>query len=273
VKVVFRTAILLLLAAGATAAANPQRPAINLKGEVRDRVIGPLNLSGAFRAIESNPQVRVRNLTIRGITATDLERDGIRIRGDAVGVNIRDFRLSMRAQPQSGRNLPIGIAVQEGRDIVIEDGSASGFRMVERQGKYTNGDGVATERPVDGLTINRVRASDNSDGGFDLKSSRTSLDRLTAERNGRNYRFWRTVRAGTLTSADPRNAHVWLARGAEVRIARLAASSRGRAPLVRIEGPASITIDRCDLRLPPGTPLVAGDRRGSRISLGAGCRT
>ncbi|HVF84260.1 MAG TPA: hypothetical protein VM913_08850 [Sphingomicrobium sp.] len=267
--------------AGATAYAeiktsrqiNPKRPFIQLKGLVQNQVIGPLTISDSFRAIESDKGVRIRNLRITGIDATRLQRDGIRIRGDADGVVIRNFRLAMRDQPQSHPNLPIGIAVQEGRNISIDSGSTSGFQMVFVPGKYTNGDGIATERAVDGISITRVRASDNSDGGFDLKSSRTRLDQLTAVRNGRNYRFWRTVEAGTLTSADARNAHIWLARGADVRIRKLVATSRSRSPVVRIEGPAKIVIDSCELRLPPGTRLVAGSMAGSQVSLGRGCRT
>lgn len=250
---------------------NPQQPYVELTGVVENAVIGPFAVANVFRAIESDRKVRIRNLAITGITASGLHRDGIRIRGDAVGVEIRNFRLAMRPAPQSGRNLPIGIVVHDGRDIAISDGAISGFRMVAVPGVYTNGDGIAAERPVNRLSIARVRAVDNSDGGFDLKSSGTTLDQLVAERNGRNYRFWRTVQADRLTSVDPRNAHIWLARGAHVRIARLLATSRSTAPLIRVEGPSTIVVDRCQLRLPAGTRLVAGNAQGSEIRLGRGC--
>jgi hypothetical protein len=251
----------------------PGEPYVELKGVVQNAVIGPFSVANVFRAIESDKTVKIRNLAINGVTASMLQRDGIRIRGDAAGINIRNFRLAMRATPQSGRNLPIGIAVQEGQDISIADGSISGFRMIAVPGEYTNGDGIAAERPVTGLSIARVRAFDNSDGGFDLKSSATTLDQLVAERNGRNYRFWRTVQAGRLTSVDPRNAHIWLARGAQVRINQLSATSRSTAPLIRVEGPASIVVASCQLRLPAGTRLVAGNTLGSDIRLGRGCTT
>jgi hypothetical protein len=252
---------------------HPARAFVRLKGVVENETIGPFAVSNVFRVIESDKNVRVRGLRITGVTGTSLQRDGIRVRGDAEGVVIRNFRLAMRSFPQSGPNLPIGIAVQQGRDITISHGEVSGFRMIPLPGKYTNGDGIATERPVQGISITDVRSFNNSDGGFDLKSSRTRLDRLSAEANGRNYRFWRTVDAGTLTSASPRNAHIWLARGADVHIARFAASARTRAPLIRIEGPASIVIDSCQLRLPAGTPLVAGPRSQTRVTLGRGCKT
>lgn len=250
---------------------HPDQPYVELQGVVQDAVVGPFSVANVFRAIESDRQVKIRHLAINGIRASMLQRDGIRIRGDAAGIDIRDFRLAMRAAPQWGRNLPIGIVVHEGRDISISDGTISGFRMVVVPGEYTNGDGIAAERAVTGLSIARVRSFDNSDGGFDLKSSGTRLDQLVAERNGRNYRFWRTVQAGRLTSVDPRNAHIWLARGAHVRINQLSATSRFTAPLIRVEGPASIVVDSCQLRLPAGTRLVAGNTQGSDIRLGRGC--
>jgi hypothetical protein len=257
--------------AGAAQPAGMPPPYLKLKGSVENRTIGPLHIANVFRVIETGKHARLRNVTINGIDATALDRDGIRIRGDAEGVRIQNFHLQMRSAPQSSPNLPIGIAVQTGRDIVISDGTVSGFRMIEQEGKYTNGDGIATERPVDGLSIARVRSTDNSDGGFDLKSRNTRLDDLTAERNGRNYRLWGTVEAGTLNSADPRNAHVWVAKGAVVHIRNLVASSTRRAPLIKLEGPAQVTVDHCTLRLPPGNKIVGGQPEGADVHLGPGC--
>ncbi|HET6535881.1 MAG TPA: hypothetical protein VFG41_06825, partial [Sphingomicrobium sp.] len=105
---------------------DPSRRAYKvLRGDVVDQVIGSWQISGWFRAVETRKGTRIRNLTIQGVTATDLQRDGIRIRGDVDGVNIRDFKLRMRSEPQSPPNLPIGIAVQTGHSITISDGDIS----------------------------------------------------------------------------------------------------------------------------------------------------
>jgi len=243
---------------------------IHLKGMVENKVIGPLNVAGPYRIVESSKNLVMRNLRIQGLTGTDLQRDGVRLRGDIDGVTIQNFRLEMRRQQQVTPHLPTGIALSSGRRITISDGEVAGFQMVKVPGKYTNGDGIAAERQVHDLSISRVVSRNNSDGGFDLKSSPTRLDQLRAEHNGRNYRFWSMVEAGTLTSVEPRGAHIWAGNTARVHIKRLVARSSTRAPLVEVERAGQVVIDSCDLRLPPGTRLVEKSSAG-RVVLGRGC--
>lgn len=244
---------------------------INLKGVMENTVVGPLTVSGSYRVVESGKNLSMRNLRIQGLVGTELQRDGIRLRGDIDGATIQNFKLSMRGQPQTDPNLPIGIAVQSGRGIKISDGQVSGFQMVRIPGKYTNGDGIASERKVDDLTITRVVSRNNSDGGFDLKSRNTKLDQLRSENNGRNYRFWGTIEAGTLTSIEPSGAHIWAGHGAMIHVKRLIARSSNQSPLIQVDGADQIVIDSCDLHLPPGTQLVRRDTNQTRVSLGPGC--
>lgn len=247
--------------------------AILLQGRVSDSRMGPARIRGAYRAVETAGNGVLRNVHIDGLEATNLQRDGIRLRGSVDGVTISNFTLRMRSAPQARPHLPEGIAIMSGRNITIRDGRISGFRLRGAKGRYPNGDGIAAERGVSSLRIERVEANDNSDAGFDLKSRSTRLNALTARRNYRNYRFWGDVTAGTLMSVDPRDAHVWAGKGAVVRIDRLIARSSGKAPLLRVEGAREIVIGRCELNLPKGTPIVAGARGGARIRLGVGCRT
>lgn len=237
-----------------------------------NRVIGPLRVSGPYRIVESSRKLTARGLIIQRIEGANLQRAGIRLRGDVDNVHIRGFQLSMRSQPQSQPHLPVGIDIASGSRISISDGVVQGFRMVRKRGEYTNGDGISSERKVRDLTIRNVNALDNSDGGFDLKSEGTRLDNLRAARNGRNYRFWGSVDAGTLISLDPGNAHVWAGNGATVRIRRLVAQSSRPVPIVVVDGAERVVIESCQLRVPRGTPLVTGDGKG-RVQLGAGCRT
>lgn len=245
--------------------------ALLISGEVSGAKVGPVKVNGAYRAIETLKDAVVRDLEIEGVTGVDLERDGIRLQGDVDGVTIADFKLRMADKPQVGSHLPEGIAILTGRNITIRDGSVGGFKMERVEKQYTNGDGVAAEWKVSGLRIERVEASDNSDAGFDLKSRDTWLDELTAKRNGRNYRVWREIQAGTLTSEDPRAAHIWVGRSGVVRIEKLVARSRTSAPILLLDGAREVEIGRCELDVPPNTIMVRGRNPETVLKLGPGC--
>lgn len=248
--------------------------AIRIKGTVDNANIGPVQIEGAKYGILAEQYATIRNLTISNLYATQLQREGIRLRGTVNQVAIRNFNLKMRAQQQVSPDLPTGIAIYEGSNISISDGVISGFQMVAVPGTYTNGDGVATERPVDSLLIERVTSNDNSDAGFDLKSTNTMLYDTRAERNKRNYRFWGTVTAGTITSVDPvtagGGAHVWAGNGADVKIAKLVVKSTTTAPVLLLEGATSVTIGECVLDVPAGTVFLKGGT-GTVMNFGQGC--
>jgi hypothetical protein len=257
---------------------TPRRPlrlpgtngAAVIRGSISGATIGPARIEGAYRAVESARESEVRRLRITGLIAAGLERDGIRLR-QADEVDIGGFDLSMRAEPQVRPHLPQGIAIVRGTNISIHDGRVAGFRMARVEGKYTNGDGIALEGGVSNVTIARVIAENNSDGGFDLKSRDTRLQDTVARNNSRNYRFWGTGTATTITSESARSAHVWLGRGANWRISRLVVRSTTLAPIVRVEArDAVLVIDRCDLDVPAGTPLIVGH---GQVTLGLGCAT
>jgi hypothetical protein len=245
--------------------------AISAKGRVEGSTVGPVNIRGAYSAFYTDDSSNLRNIFISNINVTNAQREGIRLRGQVEGVTICNFAIRMRAESQSGTHLPEGISVYNGKNIVIQDGFISGFRMVPVEGEYTNGDGISSERPVVGLAISRVTANDNSDAGFDLKSDQTYLYDTVAERNFRNYRFWTRATTGTIRSVDPVQAHIWVGAGAEVVIDRLIAKSSNTGYVLWLDPDAkSVTIRSCDLDLPPGTRFY---KRGSnaRLILGLGC--
>ncbi len=241
-----------------------------IKGAVSGLTIGPVAVAGAYRAIESADGSSASDLNIVGFTATDIQRDGIRLR-NASSTTISDFRIAMRDTPQSGTNLPQGIALYAGDGITVRDGSVSGFRMDSVPGKYPNGDGVAAERAVANLTIERVVSSNNSDAGFDLKSSGTVLNDLVAEDNHRGFRLWGSARAGTLTSNNSRSAAFWFGQGASVTIDHVNVTSHTSAPVFMIEGASSVIVNSCTLNVPEGTKLVMGAGSAAQVTLGTGC--
>jgi hypothetical protein len=244
---------------------------IKIKGTISNATVSNADIVGAKTAIYTDPAAVVRNLTVKDVNLTNVQREGFRIQGNTDGLALQNFAIIMREAPQVAPDLPEGIAIMKGKNISISDGFISGFKMVVIPGTYTNGDGIASEREVDSLTISRVTVADNSDGGFDLKSTNTRLFDTVAERNYRNYRFWGSATTGTITSVDPRSSHVWLGGGAVVVIDKLVVRSTTTAPILHLDGVTSIVINSCDLQVPAGTLFLIGVTKGVTMSFGPGC--
>ncbi len=244
---------------------------INAKGTVESSTVGPVNIDGAHQAFFSSDTSVIHSLAISNFKATDVQREGIRLRGEVDGVTIRNFAIQMRGKPQTKPDLPEGIAIYNGTRVTIEDGFISGFRMEDIDGEYTNGDGISAEEPVNNLTIRRVISNDNSDAGFDLKSNNTFLYDTRAERNFRNYRLWTKVTAGTIYSTDPRQAHIWVGDGAEVVIDKLIAVSNTPVYVIMAAPTAkSITIKSCQLSVTNAWKFFKGSST-TKLVLGPGC--
>lgn len=243
--------------------------AARVRADASDVTIGPVVVRDAYRAVETDAGVDTPRIHIRGLKATGLTRDGIRLRNapDAV---IEDFDLQHADAPSTGTNLPQGIAITAGTNITIRNGRVSGFRMPVVVGKYTNGDGIAPEGGTSGTIVNVV-SEDNSDGGFDLKGD-WALDRTVSRRNARAYRFWNAVTADTITAEGWTSAAVWVGKGARVRIEHLIASNDNAAPLLIVAGSTDVSIARCTLSRPAGAPLVKSEGSGNRVVLGKGCK-
>jgi hypothetical protein len=232
--------------------------------------IGPVVITDAFRAVETDQGVIVRSLRIDGLTGRNLQRDGIRLR-DARDAEISGFNLSMRAEPQTADQFPVGITIYAGSNIMLRDGVVEGFRHIDPAGKHNQGDGIGTERGVEGMTIERVTARNNGDSGFDLKGRIIGRD-LVAERNGTAIKAWHDVQITTLTAIDNKRV-IHLPAGAKLRIDRLVARSSSKAFVIITEGNGEVTIGSCDLTgMAPGSVLVQRNGPGAVLNLGPGCK-
>jgi hypothetical protein len=243
---------------------------VRISGAVNDARIGPVKIIGAYRAVDTDSGAVVRRLVIDGLVATKINRDGVRLR-EAYDTVIQNFEFRFRDLPQIGTQLPEGIAIYKGSNITIRKGIISGFRMVTVPGVYTNGDGIATEGGVSGVTIQDVTSSYNSDAGFDLKG-KVSVDRLTAIGNSRAFRFWHNVEAGTIKADRWTSAAVWVGKGATVHIKLLRATNRGSQPVIILEDYATLKIDQCELDVPYAKSFSRADGSGTKVSYGPGCR-
>ncbi|PZU89132.1 MAG: hypothetical protein DI527_16500 [Chelatococcus sp.] len=257
------------------AAAVPTISATGTNGAARfvksahDVTIGPVIVIGAFRAVETDQGVTVRNLRIDGLVGRDLQRDGIRLR-NAIGAEISNFDLRMRAEPQTGDQFPVGITVYAGENITIRDGVVDGFRLSVPAGSFVQGDGIGTERDVKGVRIERVTSRNNGDSGFDLKGQIVGRD-LVSERNGNGIKAWHDATISTLTSIDNKRA-IHLPVGAKLHIERLVARSVAKAHVIVVEGKGELTIGSCDLTgMAKGSILVQWNGSGAKLKLGTGC--
>lgn len=243
-------------------------------------------IDNVYRVIENSAEAKgadasVRGLAVRRITATNVRRGFARIRYGSQDGLIADVSAS-GVVATAPRDLPVGIAFADtAHDFRIERCVMRGFRWRREEKKYWNGDGFSAERDNRNLLFSHCAAWDNSDGGFDLKSSSTRLDDCVAGRNARNYRLWSTIEATRLTSLEPMKfggigdtTHFSLmgpkpaAERAQtpivITIDHLVVRSEKGWPVFHVQdGPVRIIVGSHDIRVPPGTPLVRTASGGS----------
>ena len=246
-----------------------------IREPVRNLRIADVRVTGGYRVIENSAAPELKDascvgLRVRGATATGLERSFARIRYDSHDGVIEDVSASGILTTGS-TDLPVGIAFDgTAHDFRIERCVMRGFRWQRKPKQYWNGDGFSTERGNARFLFRQCAAWDNSDGGFDLKSTETLLDDCIGGRNARNFRLWSSIRATRLTSVDPiriggigdtNHFSIMGARGAGeppvIHIEHLVVKSDRGWPIFDVHnGPAKIIIGSHDIRVPPGTPLV-----------------
>jgi Ca2+-binding RTX toxin-like protein len=144
-------------------------------------------------------------------------------------------------------------------DVVISNTEMKNNFGTGSSSVYWNGDGFTTERGVYNVRFENTISSGNSDAGYDLKSSTTTLVNALAEGNNRNFRFWSTsITLENGTSLNPtyyggsgRTTHVWLASGAEAIIDNLTFSDALNAKILfdLTQGDATLHVTNTDIPL------------------------
>lgn len=253
-----------------------------IRDSVRGVQIADIEVAGGYRVIENSSVPRAAGadcvgLRVRGARAADLRRSFARIRYASHDGVIEDVTAS-GTLTTGAHDLPVGIGFQDtAHDFRLERCTMRGFRWKRGDNKYWNGDGFSTERGNARFVFKQCAAWDNSDGGFDLKSSETLLDDCTSGRNARNFRLWSSIRATRLTSVNPQKIGgigdtnhfaIMAAQGVReplvIRIEHLAVKSDKAWPIFDVhDGPAHIIIGSHDIQVPPGTPLVRPRGKGS----------
>ena len=246
-----------------------------IREPVRNVRISDVRVNGGYRVIENTVAPDLVSagcvgLQVRGARATGLGRSFARIRYDSHHGVFEDISASGTLQTGS-TDLPVGIGFADtAHDFRIERCFMRGFQWKRGDRQYWNGDGFSTERGNARFLFRQCAAWDNSDGGFDLKSTETLLDDCISGRNARNFRLWTSMRATRLISLDPikiggigdtNHFSIMAKQGATeplvIYIEHLTVKSDLRWPIFDIHnGPAKIIIGSHDIQVPSGTQLV-----------------
>jgi len=273
----------------------PERPVMPaIQGANKNGVLklaalpGPVRITGAFRAIETYTTTTASGVVIDGLTADDLQRGGVRLRGKLSNITIRNSSFTFRRTPQSSPNLPACLEIGDKSGsrvdgVLLQNVTCDGFQMTMAANRYWNGDGPTFERNVTGLRLDNVTSKNSTDSCFDIKVPVTAT-RIEAEGCARNYRFWSSADVQQLTSGTPNKrggtsgtTHIWI-HGSNtapptIRIRKLIVRSTNTTNIFTIEdGAATVILDSCDVKVPAGTKFKVGGSKGIVMKLGAGCQ-
>lgn len=256
---------------------------VRIAGVISNVTIDGLKVDGSYRVIENlKTNASATNFVIRNVHAVNVRRGLLRIAGDSTGV-LEDSSVVFAPEPQVMPHLPSGLQFQgTAHDWVIRNVTVSGAQMQMPPDRYWNGDGVTAERDTRNFRILNVTSNDNTDAGFDIKGENFWLDNVSASGNKRNFRFWTSMRIGTITVGETlrrggggSTAGIWIKGNAAtpptIEIEKLVVRMTKPDPIFVIEdGPANLRIASCDIQAPPGTRLIRAGKMGS-ADLGPGC--
>ena len=198
--------------------------------DISNLTIRDVDASNVSRFIENyvsgtNTSATVSGLTVQDVNVTDYSRSVIRLQYDTHNVLIDN--VIGDSERTFGGLYVCGIALDGTvHDVVISDTVMKNNFGQGTASEYWNGDGFSTERGNYNIRFENTVASGNTDAGYDLKSSNTTLVNTVADGNNRNYRFWSTsitMEGGsslnpTYYGGNTDTAHVWLGVGAEATI-------------------------------------------------------
>lgn len=227
-------------------------------GDVTDLVIADTSATNVRRFFENyksddEPSANVSDLVIRDVAVSGFSKRVVRLRYGSNGILLED--VVGDSQQQDGDDFAIGVHLEdEVHDVLLRRVTMSNTR--DSLHEYWNGDGFATERDVHDVTFEDTTASGNTDAGYDLKSTATTLFNAVASDNKRNFRFWAddTV-AEDCVGEDPlkrggssSQAQVWLGEDAEVRLEGCSFSDDDPETVVFVLEPgAQLTMDGGDV--------------------------
>lgn len=231
--------------------------------DISSLAIRDVDASNVARFVENyvsgaNTTATVSGLTVEDVNVTDYSRSVIRLQYDTHDVVIDN--VVGDSDRTFGGLYVCGIALDgTAHDVVISDTVMENNFGQGTASEYWNGDGFSTERGNYNIRFENTVASGNTDAGYDLKSSNTTLVSTVADGNNRNYRFWSTSIAmeggsslnPTYYGGNTDTAHVWLGVDAEATIDSLTFSDALLPQVLFDMTKGGATVHLADTVIPP----------------------
>ena len=231
--------------------------------DISNLTIRDVDASNVCRFIENYVSGTATSATISGLTVedvnvTDYSRSVIRLQYDTHNVLIDN--VVGDSDRTFGGLYVCGIALDgTAHDVVISDTTMKNNFGQGTASEYWNGDGFSSERGNYNIRFENTVASGNTDAGYDLKSSNTTLVNTVSEGNNRNYRFWSTsitMEGGssinpTYYGGNTDTAHVWLGLDAEATIDSLTFSDALLPQVLFDMSKGGATLHLADTVIPP----------------------
>jgi hypothetical protein len=233
--------------------------AIRVADDVKDLHVKDMTADNVRRFFENYHNNREKDATISGLVIENVEVNGfskgaIRLQYDSHDIVIKN--VVGDSERQDGDNFAMGVHLSGTvHDVLIKNSEMKNSH--DSTNRYWNGDGFAAETGVYRVRFEDVKASGNTDAGFDLKSKDTVLIRCVAEDNNRNFRFWGDgITLIDSQSLDPQHrggiggqAHIYLAKNADVMIINTKISDNSSRTTVfdLSDGRATLLLDEVDI--------------------------
>lgn len=208
-------------------------------------------------------------------------RGAVRIDNGQSDIVVRDsvFRLKT---PTSGDSLPVGIEIQDGHDILIQNIRTEDFLMQPVKGVYPNGDCFSDERKASRVRFVQTYALRCTNGGYDLKGVDDVLDRATAEKVNYCARIWGRTKATTFACkqwayyGDGGAVQVQAGGYAEFNLIKVYPTPGKAVTAFGVGKGATLIVTRCEGKLPAGSRWLyyqpGANPSNTTVKLGPGCK-
>jgi hypothetical protein len=246
----------------------------NHNGAIKWADCGKAEYQNAYRLIGSYSGTTTG--TCNGLVATGIQRVGVEIRGD--NAVLSNFRLIHAEAANVSPDLPEGVQIKAGDNVLVKNGYVWGNRMVAIPGKYTNGDGYVVESGVHDARFENVESVESSDSSFDwLKGTRITGGNMVGRNSNRCLKVGAVdAHIGHLTCSGMRNeAIVAYAPDSTPVIDWLTYDFTGQTKAINLfvlgNQQATLEVRRCEWIGKPvaGTKISAS--KSDRLKLGKGC--